>query len=261
MKKNNMNNPTIFIVLLFLTLKPMMLNAASLSVIKENGEFNICAHKDALPFSNEKNSDGMHIELAKLMADELGVSLKTSWINLPRYAKYVNCDAYMGVSILPGEAGGEGFIKKTDPYAQIEILAITDSKREINTLDDFNGLRVATTSGSLIHMALLNQDTEIFVSYLTDEKILDAVMNGDVDVGIVSNSGWGWYKINHEKATAKFHSQSTQFINSMNAYTLGIGFRKADKATVTEANKILQKIKKRGDLVKLLDKYGLESVR
>ena len=239
----------------------MMLNAASLSVIKENGEFNICVNKDALPFSSEKKSNGMHIELAKLMADELGVSLKTSWVNLPRYAKYVNCDAYMGVSILPGEGGGEGFVKKTAPYAQIEILAITDSKRQLKTLDDFNGLRVATTSGSLIHMALLNYDTEIFVSYLTDEKILDAVMNGDVDVGIVANSGWGWYKINHQKATDKFHSQSTQFINAMNAYRLGIGFRKADKATVVEANKILQKIKKRGDLAKLLDKYGLETVK
>ena len=110
-----MKNPTILIILLLLILKPLVLSAASLSDIKKNGEFNICAHKDALPFSNEKKSYGMHIDLAKLMADELGVSLKTSWVNLPRYAKYVNCDAYMGVSILPGEAGGEGFVKKTLP--------------------------------------------------------------------------------------------------------------------------------------------------
>jgi len=261
LRGNAMKNITLFIIFLFSILQAMAVSAESISTIKKNGEFNICAHKNALPFSNEEEATGMHIDLAQLIADELRVSLKTSWINLPRYAKFVKCDAYMGAAILPGEGEGEGFVKKTNPYAQIEILAITNSKRQLKTLDDFNGLRVATTSGSLIHMALLKQDTEIFVSHLTDKKILDALINGDVDVGIVANSGWGWYKKNNSDTTANFHSQSTKFINSVNAYQLGIGFRKADKDTIIEANKILYKIKARGDLAKLLDKYGLEPVK
>ena len=57
------------------------------------------------------------------------------------------------------------------------------------------------------------------------------------------------------------HSQSTEFLHPLNGYPLAIGFRKADKATITVANEILDKIKQRGDLAKLLDKYGMEPVK
>jgi ABC-type amino acid transport substrate-binding protein len=253
------NLTLLFSTLLLSALNPAVVSAESIATIKENGEFKICVHKKALPFSEEKSASGMHIDLATLIAEELKVPLKLAWVNLPRYAKYVKCDAFMGVGIFPGEE--EGFLKKTKPYAQIEILSITNTNRQLKSLDDFNGLRVATTSGSLIHMALLKQDTEIFVSHLTDDAILTALANGDVDVGIVANSGWGWYKKNNPQATDKFHSQSTKFLNPTNGYPLGIGFRSADKATVTEANEILDRIKERGDMAKLLYKYGLEPAK
>ncbi|RKZ49259.1 MAG: hypothetical protein DRQ48_04235 [Gammaproteobacteria bacterium] len=247
----------LLIIFLFSVLQSTAVMAESIAAIKAKGVFNICVHSNAPPFSSRENAQGLHIDLAQLIADELDVSLKLSWVSLPRYAKYVKCDAYMGVGII-GEQDDEGFLKKTRPYTQIEILAITNANRQLKDIDDLEGLRVATTSSSLIHMALLKKDVEIFVSYVGDLAIIEAVINGDADVGIVANSGWGWYQITNPQAAVDFHSQSTVFIEAMNGYPLAIGFRKADKATATEANEILDRLEERGDLAKLLAKYGME---
>lgn len=255
MKKTNL----LFYILLFSILQPFTVKAESISAIKAKGNFNICVHNNALPFSERESASGLHIDLAQLIAAELNVSLKLSWVNLPRYAKYVKCDAYMGVPIFPDE--DEGFLKKTKPYTQIEILAISNANRQLKSIDDFDGLRVATISSSLIHMALLNRDVEIFVAFRNDLEIIDALINGDVDVAIAANAYWGFYKKTNPQAVADFHSQSTEYLNSLNGYPLGIGFRKADKATVTEANAILDRLEERGDLTKLLDKYGMEPVK
>lgn len=255
MKKTNL----LFYILLFSILQPFTVKAESISAIKAKGNFNICVHNNALPFSERESASGLHIDLAQLIAAELNVSLKLSWVNLPRYAKYVKCDAYMGVPIFPDE--DEGFLKKTKPYTQIEILAISNANRQLKSIDDFDGLRVATISSSLIHMALLERDVEIFVAFRNDLEIIDALINGDVDVAIAANAYWGFYKKTNPQAVADFHSQSTEYLNSLNGYPLGIGFRKADKATVTEANAILDRLEERGDLTKLLDKYGMEPVK
>jgi len=256
----NMNKISLlFSLLLFSVLQSMTVEAESISAIKARGEFNICVHNNALPFSERESASGLHIDLAQLIAAELNVSLKLSWVNLPRYAKYVKCDAYMGVPIFPDE--DEGFLKKTRPYTQIEILAITNADRQLKSIDDLDGLRVATISSSLIHMALLKRDVEIFVAFRNDLEIIDALMNGDVDVAIAANAYWGFYKKTNSKAVANFHSQSTEYLNSLNGYPLGIGFRKADKATVTEANDILDRLEERGELAKLLAKYGMEPVK
>ncbi len=249
----------LFSLLLLSVLHSIAVKAETIAAIKKRGEFNICVHNNALPFSERDSASGLHIDLAQLIADDLDVSLKLSWVNLPRYAKYVKCDAYMGVPIFPDE--DEGFLKKTKPYTQIEILAITNANRQLKHIDDFDGLRVATISSSLIHMALLKKDVEIFVAFRNDLEIIDALIKGDVDVAIAANAYWGFYKKTNHKAVADYHSQSTEYLNSLNGYPLGIGFRKADKATVTEANEILDKFKENGDLAKLLDKYGMEPVK
>ncbi len=130
----NMNKISLlFSLLLFSVLQSMTVEAESISAIKARGEFNICVHNNALPFSERESASGLHIDLAQLIAAELNVSLKLSWVNLPRYAKYVECDAYMGVPIFPDE--DEGFLKKTKPYTQIEILAISNANRQLKSIE------------------------------------------------------------------------------------------------------------------------------
>jgi len=47
--------------------------------IKRAGALNVCANPDALPFSSDSNAPpGIHIELAKMLATQLDVSMQIS---------------------------------------------------------------------------------------------------------------------------------------------------------------------------------------
>src|ERR1039458_7083885 len=69
----------------------------TLSEIRERGVFSICADPDALPFSTRAGApDGLEIDLARILADRLGVRLDIDWVALRGAARRVNCDAIMG---------------------------------------------------------------------------------------------------------------------------------------------------------------------
>src|SRR6185436_9366581 len=72
-------------------------DARSLNEILERGAFSICADADALPFSQRSGAPaGFQIDLAKILADRIGVRLDVGWVVLRGAARGVNCDAIMG---------------------------------------------------------------------------------------------------------------------------------------------------------------------
>ncbi|WP_461481513.1 substrate-binding periplasmic protein [Porticoccus sp.] len=232
--------------------------AADLAHIKQKQSLNICVSYDSLPFSTSDDgpNPGLHIELGRLLAREFGVSLQLSWVTFRYQAKYTNCDAFMGVAILGDE---DGPIKKTEPYTRIEVLlAHQPGKGPYKTIDDLKGLKVATPSASAVHTVLVNKPVELYVSMLKDTDILDAVTEGRVDLGVVSNAGLGWYR--HTHPGVALQSESSKFIHPLNGYPVAIGFRQANQETVDEANRVLTKLHKSGELTALLEKYGLEPI-
>ena len=201
-------------------------SADTIEKIRRYGVLNVCASDDSLPFSSDsKATPGVHLELAKLLAAKLGVALQVSWVMLRHQAKYTDCDAFMGVAVL---TGSEGFIKKTVPFMHIETLAVTKPGKGLETLDDLNGLRVATPAASVGHMILVDRPVEIAVGYVRDEQVLDAVRRGDVDVGLVLNTGLGWYMKNNPDADLEIpfdeiHSRDEQLSHGNRISKLELG--------------------------------------
>src|SRR5436190_23791462 len=59
--------------------------ARSLEMVRVTGALHLCAHPNSLPYANKAgNPPGFQIELGKALAQELGVTLVTEWIVLPR---------------------------------------------------------------------------------------------------------------------------------------------------------------------------------
>lgn len=246
-------------VLLGLLLMPLVfvpsLQAGTLAEIKHKNVFKICVNRHALPFSE---SDGLvpgaHIEMAELVARELGVDLDFSWVTFRHRAKYNQCDAFMGVAVLGDE---EGFVKKTDPYLNVKMYVVTKPGLKVDSLEDLDGLKVATPSASLAHTVLVKRpEVQLFVSMSEDRQMLDAVAQGRVDAAVVANTGIGWYLVEHPNV--KFSLTSAEFIHSFNGYPMAIGFRKSDQAMVDRANQILDKLRSNGELDEILKKYGLD---
>jgi len=65
-------------------------DARSLNEILERGAFSICADAGALPFSQRSGAPaGFQIDLAKILADRLGVRLDVGWVVLRGAARGV----------------------------------------------------------------------------------------------------------------------------------------------------------------------------
>jgi polar amino acid transport system substrate-binding protein len=221
--------------------------------IKRAGALNVCANPDALPFSSDSNAPpGIHIELAKMLATQLDVSMQISWVHFRHEAKYTGCDAFMDEAVF---GGSEGPIKRTAAYMNFETVAVTKPGKHLETLEDLNGLRVAMPSASLAHKILLDRPVDIAVSYVRETDILEAVRAGKVDVGLVSNVGFSWYRKLYPNVTLESHS--TRFIVEMNGYPIAIGLRKSSAETVKIINAALQQLRERGALEQLFAKYGL----
>lgn len=70
--------------------------ARSLQDILGRQTFSICAHPDAAPFSMRvPRASGLQIDLARAVADQLGVQVQEEWVMFRRDARQVGCDAVM----------------------------------------------------------------------------------------------------------------------------------------------------------------------
>ena len=71
--------------------------------IRTLGEITVCANPNALPYASEKDeTPGFQIEIARAIAQRLGVRLRPQWI-VPRVrAGLVDCDLLMDTILVPG---------------------------------------------------------------------------------------------------------------------------------------------------------------
>ncbi len=232
--------------------------AVTLEQMKKRGLMTVCANPDSMPFADGLGSKpaGLQVDLARALGRELAVDVEFSWIEMRYQAAYVECDAFMGVGILPND---DSPLKKTEPILWIEWLAVTKPGRSISKIEDMDHLRVAVQSGSMPHAALLKRPVDISVARTRDGEVLDAVASGEVDVGFVTNIGLGWYLKRHPNAA--FTQTHGSIVNNGDGYFMGIGFRRSDSAMAEEANRILDKLRKSGELATMFANYGLSPAK
>lgn len=233
-------------------------NAVSLEQLKKRGVLTVCANPDSMPFADgfSASPTGLQIDLARALGRELAIDINFSWVEMRYQAAYTGCDAFMGVGIFPDD---DSPLKKSEPVLWVEWLAVSKTDRSIEKLEDLDHLRVALQSGSMPHVALLHRPVELSVSRTRDSAVLDAISSGAVDVGFVTNIGLGWYVKQHPGT--QFARRSASFIEKENGYNMGIGFRQSDAAMVIEANRILEKLRKSGELAEIFAKYGQSPVQ
>lgn len=229
--------------------------------IARKGEFEICVNPRAMPLSDLLEAEagrqpGIQIDIGKELAKRLKVSLKTSWLSYRYLAKYTNCDAFLGVARLKGEPDNQ-YLKKTIPFFKVELLLATRPGTTIAIADELTGKRIAVDNGSLVHDQLREKGgAEIFVSYTTDEKKLDALLNNEVDVALVSNLGLGWYKKTHPQAA--INTSSSKLIAETYEYDYAFGLRRADRMTARDFNDIITAMIEDGSFKKIFESYGID---
>src|SRR5262249_25667363 len=131
-------------------------SARTLEAITTRGAVTLCAHPNALPFSSRKQEQpGFQIELARALADALGVRLDVGWVVGPHQYRTVDCDIVLD-TIVDREVQQESRQRVSKPYHRSGVaLAVPATSTDIRGFADIGrGKRVGVQVGSLAQMVL-----------------------------------------------------------------------------------------------------------
>lgn len=156
---------------------------------------NVCSVKDNLPYSNEQLG-GFENQIAALLANQLNADLNYVWLTRTHNPALVEsllreglCDVFMGIA-----DGQEPFLSTISYYRSTSVFVVrADAPFTVTSLDDpaLPELRIGVVRASPADFALAARNMIENVRHFspTDEvgAIIDAVIEGKIDVGIV----WG----------------------------------------------------------------------
>jgi len=233
------------------------LQARPLSSIKERGRLLVCANPNALPFA-AKNGErhGVQLELAKALADQLGVALEVGWVVFPNQIFAVDCDVVLD-SIVDAEAQGERHVKLSRPYQQSGVaLAFRPGLAPVASYTELKpGVRIGTMVSSVARVYLGRRDIAT-IPFTFEDEMMDALGKGEIDAAVVSPATIGFYNLTHAAATVQA-TMAFASVPELN-WTVAVGMRKADDALVDSINAALNKLLADGTVERIYASYGIE---
>jgi membrane-bound lytic murein transglycosylase MltF len=152
------------LMLMALTLYAGVVLAQSegLEALRQQGYVRVCADPANMPFtSTDAATPGFEVELARLIARELGVEARLEWhATLARALQPLRvgrCDLFMG---LPAEARfteGNPWLSVSRPYYTMRHAVVAKAATGIAALDDLKGKRVAVDAISVADFTCLTR--------------------------------------------------------------------------------------------------------
>ena len=174
----------------------------ALEEIQKKGVLTVCMDVRNLPYSNaDPDLPGLDVEIAHLLAEELGVKLELHWLNTLRDSLLGDmlrghCDCVIGVPIEERAMSESVQLGKrvdfSKPYYGTGYVLIKrkDLQKSPKTLEDIKLETIGTEAGS-IASDVLRQKGYTRRIYRSQTAVLDALQKGEIAYGCMwANAGW-----------------------------------------------------------------------
>ena len=231
-------------------------SARPLEVIRDRGVLSLCAHANSLPFASKtQDPPGFQIELARALAEALGVSLHVEWVVSGIQFRVADCDIVLDTIAVP-EAQAERRLQLSKPYQRSGVgLAVRPGAQGVNGFGDLNGRRVAVVGRSLAAM-LLGQRGVQLTFYGYEEDMIEAVAHGEVEAAAVSPASVGYFNLRHPDTKLRFvHAYDAE---PELRWNLAVGLRRADPPLREAIDAALDKLAADGTVARIYARYGIE---
>jgi polar amino acid transport system substrate-binding protein len=227
----------------------------TLAEVKARGAISLCANPDALPYaSNRTDLPGFQIDIARALAEAIGVKLEIDWI-LPRMrAGLVDCDLLLDTIVDPDLSRGP--VKVSHPYQRSGVALAVRSAASVKNFGDLApGQRVGVMVNSLASK-LLNQRGLYTVPYAFETDMIADLVKGDLDAAAISPATIAYYiQIHPESGLRYVHAYDAE---PQLAWSVAAGLRRTDDALVDAINAVLDRMAASGALAEVYAKYGVD---
>ncbi len=231
--------------------------ARPLELVRTRGVIELCASPATLPFaSRHGDRPGYQIELAKALADRLGVRLQVDWVALSFHLRRVDCDIVMD-TIADEEAQSESHILWSVPYQKSGVaLAVRPGEGAITGFDSLDArYRVGVMRGSLAHM-YLDQRGAHAIPYGFESDILEALANGEIDAAAVTSLSAGYYNLQHPAAPLRL-IYAYDAVPEL-GWDLAVGMRRSDQPLRDAVDRAVHAMLDDGTFDRIYASYGIE---
>jgi polar amino acid transport system substrate-binding protein len=241
-------------LLLLAAAVPHAAQAQLLDDILKRGKVLIAVDTGTPPFGvtdKDMQPDGADIEVARLIAKDLGVALEMVPVTGPnRVASLQSGKADMVVSIFgitPERAKAVAF---SIPYGTLKAVIFGPKSVDIKSMADLKGKRIGVARGNIMDVELTATAPEgtIFQRYDDEASSNAALLAGQVDaIGIPDHTGMLLAGQNPEKQL------ESKFVTRLSPY--GIGIKRGDSDLLGWLNTFVFFHKNNGDLAKIYEKW------
>jgi polar amino acid transport system substrate-binding protein len=230
-------------------------SARSLEQIQASGTLSVCLPVNSLPFSSRKDPPtGFQVELAGLLAQRLGVSLRTDWVISPIQVVRASCDLLLDVIADP-EAQDSSHLVLSKPYYRSGVALVVPQGSPVTSFATLNDhTKVAVQVGSIVAM-ILGQRHVGLSTYAFEDEMLQAVADGEADAAAVTPVSAGYFNLAHpeHKLTILPPDEADQRL----VWNIAIGMRKPDPALREAMDKAIDKLSADGTIAGIYGRYGV----
>jgi ABC-type amino acid transport substrate-binding protein len=227
--------------------------------LKAVGSLRFCADPQNLPFSSqEPQQPGFEVELAREMAQELGLRADIVWIRTEagrtalRQLLEGRCDLFMGLPQDQRFLEDNPRLTLSTPYYAMGHVLVLPAGSGIRELKDLGHTPVAVEFSSLGAIFAFKQ-RQAPQTYRTQEELFSAVAKGEAAAAIMWAPIAGWMAKMHPESNLRLvHLQGNDL-----EFPVGIGMRKADTDLKEAVDEVLQRLGQRHAVTDILTRYGV----
>lgn len=241
-------------------------DAASLAKVRQQELLRLCANPSALPYSNLTDRGGpagFQVELAEVLAHEMGLKLGVTWVRNAGDIKNSDCDILMDVVASAATYEREGLtgpltshlpLRFSRPYANSGVVLVVSSQSSVRQLNDLHGQKVGVTVGTIEHEWLAKHGFRVSV-FASQEDIIAAIEAGEIEVGATNPVTIGWYQHEHPSTAVRIpHGYEPE---PALQWSVSVGLRGADDALITAVDIAVARVIEQSIPAQIYAKYGI----
>jgi polar amino acid transport system substrate-binding protein len=231
--------------------------ARTLEAVRSRGVITICAHANALPFSNRKDDPpGFQIELARALARQLNLGLAVAWVVTPNQYRAADCDMILDTIVDP-EVQSQTRLRVSKPYHHSGVaLAVPAGATNIGSFQDLKtGERVGVQVGSIAQMILGQRGVQT-IPFAFEDEILEALAAGSLDGAAVSPAAIGYFNLTHPNQNVRLVHAYEQEPDL--SWDVAVGMRGSDNLLRESVDAALDRLLADGTIQSIYARYGIE---
>src|SRR3982074_262424 len=153
-------------------------------------------HPHSLILTDRGGLAGFKVELAEVLAHEMGFELGVTWVRNAGDIKNSDCDVLMDVVASAASYDREGLtgpltthlpLRFSRPYADSGVVVVISSRSSVRRLEDLHGQKIGVMVGTVEHEWLAKHGFRVSV-FASQEDIIAAIEAGANQVGATNPS-------------------------------------------------------------------------